>query len=301
MNKNNRRIMAKDQTTQGHTIDANARRLATMRANLTALETRAAELLAKGDNMTEGDRLQLLALVNIAYHNSGKIEGAASIDGSAACGFCEKMRGAATRNVLIICGMCYAAADSWKEAAWRRHQLNARILSSVLFTKEELARLAIPSSVCRINEDGDTVNETHARNILRIIETHSWVTFGYWFKNDAAVAAGLKAEGVTDNAERRRRYNARFVQSSVLIGFPARPRWFADVVFTVWPDKETTEKAILAGAWECNGRKCAECGWNCYRARKSAEGVQHVAEYLRTNKAQRAAVMEAYTVEKARV
>jgi hypothetical protein len=284
---------------KANNMTANEKRLATMRANLENLETAAGALLEKGDNMTAAERAALLEMVNIAYHDSGKIEGAASIDGSASCDFCMKMRGAAEENILIICGMCYAAADSWKEAAWRRHKLNARILSSVLFTKEELSSVVLPSDITRINEDGDVINVTHARNILRIIETHGNMSrFGFWFKNHAAVAAGLDAEGVRDNDEKRRRYNARFVQSSILIGFPAQPQWFSDVIFTVYPDKETTLEAIASGAHECNGRKCKECGWNCYNARKNAEGLQHVAEYLRTNKAKRSAVMEAYTAKK---
>ena len=283
-------------------IDANEKRLETMRENLNKLEARAAELLNKGDNMTSAERLELLSFVNVAFHKSGKIEGAASVDGTAFCGFCEKMRNAAEYNPLIICGMCYAYADSWKEAARRRHQLNARILSSVLFSKAELETIGILAPVCRINEDGDISNATHARNVLRIIATHKGVYFGFWYKNASAVAAGLEAEGITTKDEKPR--NACFVQSSVLIGFPAVPQWFTDVVFTVYPDKETTLEAIARGAHECNGRKCENCGWNCYyakKARRAAGEVQHVAEYLRTNKEKRAAVIAAYEMKKAEV
>ena len=279
-------------------MTSNEKRLVTMRENLEKLETRAAELLEKGDAMSAAERLELLSFVNISYHTSGKIEGAASIDSTAYCGFCEKMRNAAECNALIICGMCYAYAESWKEAARRRHQLNARILSSVLFKKTELAKLAIPSAVCRINEDGDIVNATHARNVLRIIATHKGSYFGFWYKNAAAVAAGLEAEGIETTEDKPR--NACFVQSSILIGFPAIPMWFTDIVFTVYPDKETTLQAIAKGAHECNGRKCENCGWNCYHAsaiRRVSGNVQHVAEYLRTNKEKRAAVMAAYEMK----
>lgn len=276
-------------------MTSNEKRLATMRANLEKLEKRADVLLSNAENLSPAERLELLQLVNIAYHESGKIEGAASIDSTAYCDFCEKMRGAAECNPLIICGMCYAYAESWKEAARRRHQLNARILSSVLFTRAELSTIGIPSKVCRINEDGDIVNATHARNVLRIIATHKGVYFGFWYKNAAAVAAGLAAEGIKTTTDKPR--NACFVQSSILIGFPAVPQWFTDVVFTVYPDKETTLQAIASGAHECNGRKCDTCGWNCYhakKARRAAGEVQHVAEYLRTNKEKRAAVVAAY-------
>lgn len=275
----------------------NAARLEKMRANLEKLEQRAAAIMAKGESMTVIDRLELLQLVNVAYHSSGKIETISSIDSCAACAFCEKMRKAAERNCLLICGYCYAAADAWKEAAWRRHNLNARILSSVLFTEAELATLNIPTFKARINEDGDVVNEIHARNLLRIFKTHEYVNFGFWYKNVPAVAAGLKAENITTRADRPQ--NVRFVQSSLLIGTPAAPAWFSDVVFTVYPDAETTEKAIACGAYECNGRKCKECGFNCYNASKNAApGVQHVAEVLRCSATMRARIMAAYTDSK---
>ena len=116
---------------------ATEKRLASMRANLEKLEKRAGAILAKGDSMTDVDRLELLNIVNVAYHDSGKIEGIYSIDSTASCAFCARMIQAAIDNILMICGACYAAADAWKEAAWRRHKLNARILSSVLFTIDE--------------------------------------------------------------------------------------------------------------------------------------------------------------------
>lgn len=270
--------------------EKNEKRLAKMRANLEALEQKADSILAK-EELSQADRFQLLQLVNIAYHDSGKIEGIASIDGTSACEFCEKMRNAATNNELIICGYCYAWADQWKEAAFRRHKLNAKILSSVLFTESELSTLAIPSLLCRINEDGDITNVTHAQNILRIQKTHPYVKFGFWFKNSLAVEKALANEGITTRENLP--VNVTFVQSSLLIGFPVSPVWFADCVFTVFPDSTTTQTAIVKGAFECNGRKCKECGFNCYLHERS-ENVQYIAEYLRTNAAKRASIMKAY-------
>lgn len=278
---------------------ANEKRLETMRANLTKLETLVKTTLDKGDAMTTEDHNILINALNIAYHTSGKIEEAASIDGTASCEFCMKMRSAAENNVLIICGACYAAAESWKEAAWRRHKLNALILSSVLFSHEELSKIILPSFICRINEDGDIANETHARNILRIIKTHGQVNFGFWYKNAAAVAGALNAEGYEKRSELP--HNVSFVKSSLLIGFPASPDWFTDRIFTVYPDKETTEAAIKANHWECNGRKCKGCKWNCYHNTPHIAPVQYIAEYLRTNAARRAEIMKAYEQKKAEV
>lgn len=270
---------------------ANAARLEKMRKNLETLENAAAVILEK-EEKTAADRLALLSLLNIAFHKSGKIEDIASIDGTAACDFCAMMRRAAAHNPLIVCGYCYAAADAWKEAAWRRHKLNARILSTVLFTEDELQTLAIPSMRCRINEDGDVVNVTHARNILRIQKTHEYINFGFWFKNAPAVADALRLEGY--NRREDLPDNVRFVQSSVLIGIPALPVWFADCVFTVFPDMETTESAISQGAFPCNGRKCKTCGFNCYKRGAHALPVQYIAEFLRCSAEKRESIVNAY-------
>lgn len=277
---------------------ATARRLAKMRANLEALENKAAAIIAKGDDMTTADRLTLLSLVNVKLHEEGsKIADIFSIDSTAACEFCTAMRRSAEDNVLMICRYCYAAADSWKEAAWRRHKLNALILSTVLFSREELATLAI-GALCRFNEDGDTVNETMARNYIRIGLSHPNTRFGYWYKNKPAVESGLKAEGFTSRDQLPE--NIRFIHSSALIGFEARPAWFDDAIFTVFPDAETTEAAIAAGAHECNGRKCRACGFTCYLMHRRPEPL-YIAEVLRCSKAARVEILEAYTARRARM
>lgn len=277
---------------------ATAKRLETMRANLAALETRAECIFQKGeaatcgtgDGLTAADRRALLELVNVAYHDSGKIEGIYSVDSCAACDFCQRMRQASADNALMICGYCYAAADAWKEAAWRRHKLNARIFGTLLFTVEELRTLAI-GALCRMNEDGDTVNETMARNYLRIFAGHPGTRFGYWYKNAPAVAAGLAAEGIRDREHLPE--NVRFIHSSALIGFPAAPLWFDDAIFTVYPDAETTLQAVAAGAHECNGKRCRGCGFFCYTSERQPQPV-HIAEVLRASAAARSVIMAAY-------
>lgn len=273
-----------------------AEKLAKVRAKLVAMEKRAAEIIAKGDAITAADRRALINLINVAYHGSGKIEGCFSVDGSASCEFCQRMIAAAADNLLMICGCCYAAADSWKEAAWRRHKLNAFILSSVLFTAEELAWLPIDGTRCRFNEDGDTVNVTHGRNLLRIAQTRPGTFFGYWYKNEPAVSGALAAEGYTTRESLPE--NVRFIHSSALIGFPARATWYDDAIFTVWPDKETTEAAIKAGAWACNGRRCRACGYFCYVHERRPEAIQ-IAEVLRCGKDMRKLVRAAWDTRKA--
>ena len=269
----------------------NAHRVAAMRDTLRTKEEAADDLLQAGDAMTAAERAALLKLVNVAFHTSGKIEGVNSIDSTAACEFCAMMRAAAVDNILMICGACYAAADAYKEASWRTHKLNARILSSVLFSADELKALNISAAECRFNEDGDTVNVIMARNYLRIAATRPGAFFGYWYKNVPAVEAGLHAEGYHTRADLPA--NVRFIHSSPVIGFEAAATWFDDAIFTVYPDAATTAAAIAAGAWACNGRKCMACGYNCYRMPRTDKPL-HIAEYLRTGAATRAAILQAY-------
>ena len=274
-------------------MTATEKRLASMRANLDNLENTAHVILEKGDAMTSDDRKTLLSLVNVAFHKGGKIDGIYSIDGTAACGFCEKMRHAAETNCLMICGMCYAARDFWKEAAFRRHRLNARILSTVLFTVEELQTLPIPMVAdVRINEDGDVSNCIHGQNVIRLFKAFHRCSFGFWYKNTAAVSAALQAEGISRKEDKP--HNVRFVHSSPLIGIPVRAMWYDDAIFTVYPDEETTVSAIRCGSYECNGRRCQNCGLNCYRPENNVDGLQHIAEVLRANKATVAAIRAAY-------
>lgn len=276
----------------------NARRLAAGRRTVRTKEERADAILEKGDAMTAAERLELLALVNVAYHSGGsKIEGIFSIDSCASCDFCQKMIASAAGRPLVICGQCYAERDSYKEFAWRQHSMQARIFASVLFTVDELKALDIPGARCRFNEDGDTVNETMARNYLRIAAGHLSTMFGYWYKNAGAVESGLHAEGIYTREQLPE--NVRFIHSSVLIGFETSARWFDDAIFTVYPDENSISEAIAAGAHECNGRRCRACGFTCYLMARRPEPLR-IAEYLRAGKAARALVMAAYEAEKAR-
>jgi len=268
----------------------NAHRIAAGRETIRSREEKAESIL-RMDVITAADRAALLSLVSVSYHDSGKIEGCFSVDSTAACDFCEKMRAAALDNVLIICGACYAAADSYKEFSWRAHKLNARILSMVLFSVDEMRALKIDGERCRLNEDGDTINITHARNYLRIIAGRKSTHFGYWYKNRPAVEGGLRAEGYTRREDLPD--NVRFIHSSLLIGVPAEPTWFDDGIFTVYPDAATTAAAIAAGAHACNGRRCRACGFTCYMMKRRPEPL-YIAEFLRCGAAARARIMTAY-------
>lgn len=277
--------------------DKNAARLEKARARLDAMQAEAEAIIAKPEP-TAADRSRLIQLINVPLHEGGKIEGIFSIDSFVMCDFCQSMRKAAEKDPLIICGLCYAAADArYKEFVNRRHWLNMFILSSVLFTEEELKYLCIYGILCRFNEDGDTTGITMARNYIRIGHTHPDVRFGYWYKNAVSIAAALELEGITRREELPG--NIRFGHSSLLIGFPAAALWFDDFIFTVYPDATTTAAAILAGAHACNGKKCKDCNYHCYTMERQPAPVQ-IAEVLNhVSKAKRDAILNAYTARKA--
>lgn len=243
------------------------------------------EILKKGiDNLSSLDRMQLLNIYSVAFHESGKIEGTCSCDSSATnCKFCKAMREAAEKDPTIICGICYDfAQEQFKIQALNRHSLNLLIMSTVNFSVEELATLPAVE-ISRINASDDTENEIQAGNMIKYVFAHPYTKAAYWVKNIPAVVAACKRYGKPENL--------KLVQSSVYINKPAQLAPFFDYVFTVYVDKESVQKAIDSGAMECNGKKCKECGYKCYYG-AWPDGA-NIAKYLKgINKANRKAIMD---------
>ena len=213
-------------------------------------------ILAKGDAMTHFDRVQLLTVYNVSWHDSGKIEGTFSLDSSCnGCTFCSKMRAAAEKDPTIICGKCYDhKQEEYRTNVKLRHTLNMRIMSSVEFTLDEMAML--PSSlVVRINSSGDIENATHARNMIRYAMTHAAANVGLWGKNRPAIEEAFDELGKPANVV--------YVASSIHVNKPDALPKYADYTFTVY-DKDHIAEAIANGACSCNGAKCMTCGYKCY-------------------------------------
>jgi hypothetical protein len=194
------------------------------------------------------------------------------------------MQEAAEKNPLHICGYCY---DKAQETRWKnvknRHMLNLAIMKSVDFDEEELATLRM-NGICRLNSSGDVDNFTQANNYRKIAESHPHVKLALWAKNVKPVEDVFDMYGKPDNLI--------FVQSSVLIGTPAKMSRWADYLFTVYPDEESLQEALANGAVECNGKKCADCGFHCY-LHGWPKGA-NIAELLRVPEKQREKIVEAY-------
>ena len=213
-------------------------------------------ILAKPER-THEDRLILLSVYNVSYHDSGKIEGMYSCDSSCNnCTFCQKVRENMKDNPYCICNYCY---DNAQEKRWsnvkNRHGLQLQIMSSVDFTVDELKSLKI-DFICRFNSSGDIENVTHARNYIRIAYAHENVRFTLFAKNTAPVIKATDELGKPDNMI--------YMQSSIFIGHPCKLAKYFDYTFTVYATEEEVQEAVKNGAIECNGQKCKACGYKCY-------------------------------------
>ena len=207
--------------------------------------------------VTHDEALTLIGILQVSYHDSGKIEGIFSIDSSAhGCHFCEKMRKASEEDPSIICGKCYDyKQECYRANVLQRHQLNLRILSSVLFADDEIATLPA-GQIVRINSSGDIENLTHARNIIRYAKTHAYTHVAVWSKNFAVMKQAFQIEGKPKNLT----YIASSYRIDEQMCLPA----YADYMFTVYSDEAKLHAALDSGACECNGKKCKDCGFKCY-------------------------------------
>jgi len=247
-----------------------------IRADIATVE----KILAKGiENLSPLDRYILLTVYNVSFHKAGKIAGVSSLDSTATnCEFCQAMRQAANGNPAHICGPCYDfAQEQYRDTVLNRHTLNMVIFSTIDFTCEELKALPL-TPIVRGNSSGDVPNTIYARNFIRLAFAFPYMHFALWAKNTAPVVQACKDLTKPDNLV--------LIQSSPIIGTPAKKAEYFDYIFTVYATKADTEKAIASGAAECNGKSCTECGYKCYfKAHKSGSNI---AEYLRgVNAAQR--------------
>lgn len=236
------------------------------------------------ENLTAVDRFTLLNIYKTSYHTDGKIEGITSLDSTATnCEFCKAIREANKDNDLCICNGCYdLQQESYRLATLSRHTLNMLIMMTVEFTIDELKMLTV-TPIIRVNSSGDTPNKTYARNMLKMAYAFPFAHVAYWAKNTRPVIEACDELG--------KPANVILIQSSCMIGKPAKKAKYFDFVFTVYPDKETTEKAIANGACECNGKKCKDCHYKCYFGNHDGDG--NIAEVLRgANKAKVKAIKE---------
>lgn len=231
-------------------------------------------LITEANNGNQVARLSLIKSLNmaIAYHKSGKIEGLHSLD--TACSnnnFCPRMQ--ASEDPSCICKYCYTKS-MWESAKFAHH-ITGEILSGIELTPEEANLIAIPSLLFRFNSDGELINYTHARNLIRIAATHPATTFSLWTKRPGIINPII--------IEEHKPQNLICGVSSPAINTPFRERWtWCDFIFTVYTP-EGMRLALARGEHECNGKKCMDCNFYCYR-HHDGPGPVYIAEALRRPK-----------------
>ena len=143
-------------------------------------------------------------------------------------------------------------------------------MMSVEFSVEELKMLPV-TAIIRVNSSGDTPNQIYAENMLKLCYAFPHAKIGYWAKNIIPIIKACDKLGKPENLT--------LIQSSCCISKPAKIAKYFDCVFTVYANREETENAIAAGAGECNGKKCRECGYKCYL--NGWKDKTNIAELLR--------------------
>lgn len=229
------------------------------------------EIASRGE-FSPVDCCIVMAILQTPYHDSGKIEGIQSIDSSAHnCTFCQRMIEASRKNPAIICGHCYDyRQEAYKTNSKNRHGLQLRILSDRIYEAKYLALLDIHTPFFRFNSCGDIENAKQAVNYFRIAKTHPSASCALWSKNVTAVRLANRIEGKPENL-------VRIYSNPIIDGCCECPEGF-DKVFTVYT-AEKIDSAIKSGAFECNGKKCLECGYSCYIPGQQGNG--NIAEKLR--------------------
>ena len=217
------------------------------------------------------ERITLVDILQVSYHDSGKIEGLNSIDSCASyCSFCQMMQKAAEGNPNHICGHCYARRGMLTITSVKnRHELNMLILANVNFEIDDF--IALTAGMTRFNCDGDFDGVIHAGNAIKIAIANEGVRFALWSKNYKAVQEAKKLYGSPKNL-------ISIASSPIIDQQIPLPEGF-DYTFTVYSTKEKVEEAIKNGSMPCNGRKCRSDGYACYVG-KWPKG-SNIAELLR--------------------
>lgn len=225
------------------------------------------------ETITSDDKIKLLSIYSIAYHESGKIEGISSADSTATgCKFCQDMRKAHENDNDCICNYCYdVKQETFKSVhVVNRHTLNLLIMSTVEFTETELKHVHGITDIFRVNSSGDIENTTHAGNMLKLIKGNPFTHAAIWSKNVVAVVAAVKKYGKPENCI--------LIQSDYTIDGTQVKNPYFDYIFRVFR-KTTIAAAIESGMSVCNGNNCRDCGFKCYFGTHENDNI---AEVLRS-------------------
>ena len=212
------------------------------------------------------DKLEDITAITSSMYDNKRCEGRCGIDRS-------------------VCSVCYVPRIlGFKPNVRDSYELNTRILSWFDISEKAWATLAIPTvnGNCRFESHGDTVNQTHAENLIKIAKTHKGIHFSPWSKNFMDWIPAFEKLGKPKNMQ--------FVWSCLMIDHvnlaPKRLMPYVDHVFTVFNKKTAKELGLTinCGVYDANynkiDHKCKNCG-RCYHGiyKKPRKGSKAWLEY----------------------
>lgn len=242
--------------------------------------------LANEEPLTPVERFALLNAVFTCLHESGKVEGATSINTS-----CESSRACQCRinNPDLICNKCYSnSQQEWQAGTREKAIISSWILNSIIFTVGEWQFANIYTNIIRVESFGDCSSVKHACNMTNIALAFPAKRVGIWTKNPAFYERVWDETGKPENVSFG--YSAPEVAKIPVISGKS---WYkyVDFVFAVMlPSSKKTPNIGLTLNCErvsitCGGKKCRTCsnygkgGYSCYHLNRDENGNEPYTVY----------------------
>ena len=229
-----------------------------------------------GMSISAADRYLLLNAVYACLHESGKVEGAASVNSCCkVCKSCVCRMGDENK----ICSKCYSDSQSnWQAGTREKGIISAWIINSIVFTPDEWKNLAILhyGFVIRVESFGDCSSVNHAANMINIALAYPEKRVGIWTKNPAYYEKIFDQIGKPENVSFG--YSAELI---AVIPEISGKSWYKyiDFVFAVMlPNGKSKNTGLTLDGQvvpiTCGGKKCKTCanhgkdGYSCYFLRR---------------------------------
>lgn len=135
-----------------------------------------------GIALSAAERFTALNAVYACLHESGKVEGAASVNSN--CKVCKSCL-CRMNDDSKICHLCYSDSQStWQAGTREKGIISAWIINSIVFTPEEWKTLATLhyGFVIRVESFGDCSSVNHAANMVNIALAYPEKRVGIWTK-----------------------------------------------------------------------------------------------------------------------
>lgn len=209
------------------------------------------EKLVNGETLTFADEIQLVQCIHVSAL-TGKLEEFYSLSSSVAENDICRRR---AMNKCSICSKCYAKDSvSYRSGLKLCLLINHIILNCFDISANAWSTLAIVSSngKFRFESHGDAASVTATNNMIKIMISHKWLTFGVWSKNYGFWYRSFVKYGKPDNM-------IFLVSSDKLntpIELPEFIRPYVDHVFTVYTFAYVKKHGVTI---HCGFHHCKNC------------------------------------------